>query len=208
LPLYTKDGRSVFYVHVPKTGGTAIEAFFGQNGFRVEYFDAGGPQSLNPYRRCAPQHMHAAQIMTLLRPAKFDYLFMTVREPLRRVISEYKMLVRTVSDAPPLTQWFDVISKQYLEDNYVAENHIRPQSEFWLPSCDVYRQEDGFGDALVERIEEKLGMTLPYRKVGKYNEDPATKVEAAEVERVNSWSEGAYFLVRPSMFSQARWYGR
>jgi hypothetical protein len=184
LPLYTKDGRSVFYVHVPKTGGTAIEAFFNQNGFRVEYFDTGGPQSLNRYRRCAPQHMHAAQIMMLLRPARFDYLFMTVREPLRRLVSEYKMRVRTVGDAPSLTQWFERISKQYVEDNYVAENHIRPQSEFWLPTCEVYKQEDGFGDILVGRLEERLGMTFSQRRVGMYNDDETTLVDAAEIKRV------------------------
>jgi len=184
LPFYIKEGKTVFYVHVPKTGGTAVERLFSDNQFRVEYFDAGGPRGLNRFRRCAPQHMHAEQITTLLRPARMDFVFMTVRDPLRRLISEYKMRSKSQAVLPPISIWFNQMCKQYQEDNYTGENHIRPQSEFWLPNCEVFRQEDGYGEVLVARIEEMLGITLKSQLIGMHHTGEVADPDPDELQKL------------------------
>ena len=198
MPLYVKDGKAVFYVHVPKTGGTAVERFFAANKFRVEYFDAGGPNGLNRFRKCAPQHMHAEQINAILRPSRMQYVFMTVRDPLRRLVSEYKMRARAPGPLPPITRWFDQMVKQFQEDGYVRENHIRPQSEFWFPGCEIFRQEDGYGEPLVARIEEKLGVTLPSREIGIHHTgeraDPDPAQLATLLPRVKQFYRSDYLM--------------
>lgn len=171
-------------MHVPKTAGTSLRAFFQHNGFREELFDGGGPQSLNHLRRCAPQHMHAAQVMALFRPARFNLVFMTVREPMSRVLSEYCMHIREAKNVPPLGSWFEQMSANFIEDNWVAENHIRPQSEFWLPNCHIFRIEDGLGENLVSLMESKLGMPLTHREIGSHNASNSTPIDPAEIERV------------------------
>ncbi len=124
MPLYVRDGKSVLHMHVPKTAGPALRAFFQRNGFREEFFDGGGPQSLNHLRRCAPQHMDAAQILALLRPSRIDFVFMTVREPLSRAVSEYRMQVREIGNLPTLPAWFRRMRREFIDINYLAENQI------------------------------------------------------------------------------------
>lgn len=192
MPLYVKDGKAVLHMHVPKTAGTALRAFFQHNGFREELFDGGGPQSLNHLRRCAPQHMDAAQIMALLRPSRIDFVFMTVREPLSRAVSEYRMQLREIGNLPALPAWFMRMSRDFIENNYLAENHIRPQSDFWLPNCHVFRVEDGLGENLVSLMEQRTGLTLAHREVGSHNADGGTPVDPEEIERVRPLVETFY----------------
>ena len=185
MPLFLKENRSVLYMHVPKTGGFAVDSFFRDNGFQLEFFDGGGPRSFNKYRRCAPQHMHAEQILSLLRLSSIDYIFMTVRDPLARLFSVYKMYARAaVADVPSLPVWVDRVFRRYLADSYTAENHIRPQAEFWLPTCEIFRQEDGHGSALTQRIEQKLGIELKHRTIGTLNKDKDTSIDPADIEKI------------------------
>jgi hypothetical protein len=185
MPIFMKQSRTVLYLHVPKTGGTAIQAFFEKNDFRADLLDTtGGPKSLNRLRRCPPQHMHAAQITAILRPSEFDFTFMTVRDPLARLLSEYKMRFRSKNSAPPLPAWVEQMFKRYIDNPFVADNHIRPQCEFWLPNCEVYRQEDRHGDTLAGRIEEKLELSLEHRTLGGYNIDEGTDIDQADIVQV------------------------
>jgi hypothetical protein len=186
MPLFLKANHAVLYIHVPKTGGTAVEAFFAANGFRTEYLDTGGPASLNRFRRCAPQHMHAEQIKAIFRPLRLDYVFMTVREPLARLLSEYKMHLRGKESVAQLDEWFDQMCKRYQEDSYIAENHFRPQCEFWMPGCEVYKQEEGFECKFIERLEAKTGLTLDVRQLGAYNKDEVTQLETGAISRVSA----------------------
>ena len=192
MPLYVKDGKAVLQMHVPKTAGTALRAFFQRNGFREELFDGGGPQSLNHLRRCAPQHMDAAQIMALFRPSRFDFVFMTVREPLSRVISEYRMQMREKGTIAALPAWFMQMTREFVENNYFAENHIRPQSDFWLPNCHVFRLEEGLGDNLVSLMEQHTGLSLSHRDIGSHNADAGTPVDPKNIERVRPLVEDFY----------------
>ena len=115
MPLFTKQGQAVLYIHVPKTGGTSVEHFFIGNGFAADYMDTGGPKSLNQFRRCPPQHMHAEQILAVLRPSRCGYVFATVREPLARIVSEYRMRARGHAEFPRLPAWWEQSVKRYLE---------------------------------------------------------------------------------------------
>jgi hypothetical protein len=192
LPLYVKDGKSVLHMHVPKTAGTALRAFFQRNGFREELFDGGGPQSLNHLRRCAPQHMDARQVMALFRPGRFDLVFMTVREPLSRLLSEYRMQLREVANVPALPVWFARVARDFVDDNYVSENHIRPQSDFWLPNCHVFRIEEGLGENLVSLIESRTGLALAHREIGSHNAGGGAPVASGDVEKVRPLVQDFY----------------
>lgn len=184
MPLYTKDNLSVYYIHVPKTGGTAIHTFFQQNGFRVDYRDPVVVSIGNKYRRCSPQHMHAEQILSVLRPHKFDFIFMTVREPVSRLLSEYKWRMRMSPKIEPLEPWFRRMTRAYLDDNYVGDNHIRPQSHFWLPTCRIHRHEDGYETSLVEQIEERFRLRFEHRIMPRENTTEKQAPDLSGMERL------------------------
>lgn len=168
MPIFHKDNMRVLYVHVPKTGGSYIEQLFENNGFMVELVDWGNqPGNLNTVRRCSPQHMHYELLDNLYVLSAFDYIFVTVRDPLERVISEYRMRKRGNWSESDMAVWFDKIIKKYLTNPYILDNHMRPQSEFYIPSCTIFKLEDGYDEDFVSRIEGSLGVEFTVRKIEK-----------------------------------------
>ena len=204
MPLFTRQDRSVFYIHVPKTGGTSVEQFFLANGFQADYLDTGGPKSLNGYRRCPPQHMHAEQIMAVLRPSRCGYVFATVREPLARIVSEYKMRARGHADFPRLPAWLDQSLRRYADDPFTFENHLRPQTEFMTPGCEVFRQEDGFGTRLIERVEAVLQVTIERRQFAHHKPERQTEVTAEDREAIRARVRDVYWQDYAAYYPEAR----
>lgn len=164
MPIFRKNGKAILYVHVPKTGGTSIEQFFIRNGFAIDLIDGGGPRSLLGLRKCSPQHFHRAIIGEMFEVGKFDFVFMTVRHPLSRLISEFRMRVGD-SEKTEFGRWFSGVMEAYVKDTYLLDNHIRPQHEFWIPDCAVYKQEDSYGSSWVERLGKDAGFKFEVKDV-------------------------------------------
>lgn len=158
MPVFIKEGKSVLFVHVPKAGGSSIEAFFELNGFRIEYLDTGGRDSLNHLTRCSPQHMHAEMLRSIFNIDAFDYIFMLVRHPIVRLKSEY--LMYESNRKVPFRDWVCSMFNSYEANAYLADNHVRPQSHFYLPGSDFFRIEDGLGPEWVQRIQLKTGFSF------------------------------------------------
>jgi hypothetical protein len=164
VPVFYRYGIKILYIHIPKTGGTAIEMFFEKNGFGIAYLDRGSNfGNLNPTRRCSPQHMEAAILSKVFRLSSFDYIFMTVRHPITRILSEYKMRVAEKIDLPDVNTWVRRFLRRYGDDPYMMDNHIRPQVDFWVEHADVFRQEDGFGPDWIEQIAGRIPCKLQQR---------------------------------------------
>lgn len=163
MPIFRKDGRNVLFIHVPKAGGSTVERVFGTSGYQVLYRDPKtGPNSVNRLRRCSPQHMHAEMLTKNFRLAAFDLIFMVTRDPMARFRSEYGMRNSTSlqnGTVEDVDQWADKAFRRYLSDQFVFDNHIRPQSEFHIGKCHVYRLEDGL-DHLVRELNSRFGFGL------------------------------------------------
>ncbi|MGC3994823.1 MAG: sulfotransferase family 2 domain-containing protein [Propionicimonas sp.] len=153
MPVYRRDGRSVLFVHIPKTGGTSVEQLFKASGWEASYFDARyGAGTLNNLRWCGPQHMHGAVLKDLFRIDRFDLVFAVVREPVARFRSEYvwrhRKLDEAATDAATVSRWLAKTLVAYQKNPYLYDNHLRPQHEFLVPGTKVLRLEDGLGAAL------------------------------------------------------------
>jgi len=162
MPVLRRDGRSILFVHVPKAGGSTVERVFGRSDWKVLYRDPKeGPQSLNALRRCSPQHMHRAMLETLFELHRFEAVFMTVRDPVARFRSEYAMRdpEHVTADAARVEAWAEKAFLRYAADPFVWDNHLRPQAEFYVPGCTVYRLEDGL-DAAVRDLNERWDLGL------------------------------------------------
>lgn len=138
-------GKRVFFAHVPKTGGTYIEDLFRQNGYERHFWD-GYPHLLG--RTCSPQHYHAAFFAPLLDLENMDFGFMTVRNPIDRLLSEYRHQAKFPKDGPdiaPLRVWLENMATAMWATPLMMDNHMRPQVDFYHSTLKVFRQEDGFG---------------------------------------------------------------
>ncbi len=165
MPVFIKDQRRVLFIHVPKTGGTSVEFFFEKNGWHTSFIDRGGDGSLVSVMKCSPQHLHGAQLQTIFRLRGFDYIFMTVRHPVDRLVSEYRMRAVMQEKIQDIDTWIADVFAKYPGNNFMIDNHIRPQSEFWLPGCEVYRQEDGFGEQWVSLLSQRARIAFDHRAV-------------------------------------------
>lgn len=162
MPVFRKDGTSVLYIHVPKAGGSTITRIFADSGYTAHYRDwRTGRQTMNYLRRCSPQHMHRTMLEQIFHLDRFDAIFMTVREPVARLRSEYAMRQQTkiAADAADVDAWFDAAFARYAEDPFVYDNHLRPQAEFHVPGAAVYRVEDGF-DRAIKDLNARWGLNL------------------------------------------------
>jgi len=184
VPVFFKGSRRVLFIHVPKAGGTSIEAFFEANGFKTAYLDRGGsPESLNPVRRTSPQHMQADLLQALFDPAKFDYVFMTVRHPLRRLASKFVMETLSGGTRDPFGTWLARVMPLVRQNRAAMDNHLRPQTDFWLPEAHVFRLEDGFGEAFIDRLEQGIGVTFVQRAVPRDMHSGVAAPDYAQVDR-------------------------
>jgi len=168
MPVFFKDKKRILFIHVPKTGGTSIEFFFEANGYKTAYLDRGGsPESLNPQRRCSPQHMHAALLESLFDTSRFDYVFMIVRHPIRRLLSKFVMENRNADSVEQLENWIQAVFARIEIDPGYMDNHLRPQCEFLVANAEVFRLEDGFGASFVSRLEAQIGLQFRQKTVSR-----------------------------------------
>ncbi len=88
MPLARLGGQVLFFAHVPKTGGTSIEAYLRAQGAALALHGAGEGWSRVPL-----QHLHRAAWEEIVAPGAWDAGFVVLRDPLARLISEFRMRV-------------------------------------------------------------------------------------------------------------------
>lgn len=162
MPVFLHEDSKILFAHVPKTGGTSVERLFTNSGYKMAYRDGKvGPSSLNWLRRCSPQHLHAEMLDQVFRVERFDLVFMVVREPIARFRSEYSHRNREDlrTDRASVDAWTETMLAKYADNPYLFDNHVRPQHEFELPGCEVYRLEDGL-EAMADDLRERFGLRL------------------------------------------------
>ena len=149
---YSKEtNTSILYIHIPKCGGGSVEEFFKNNHYRQFMWTA------KPWRlsKCSSQHMHASMLETYLNIDRFDYVFTVVRNPVHRMISEYKWRIRREIAKDGFNPWYKATREEFEKDNFFSDNHIRPMHEFITKQCHVFKLEDGL-DHLPDTIKTGL----------------------------------------------------
>ncbi len=152
MPLFRIADRMIFFVHIPKTGGTSVESFLSGAGRMALHYD----------RRISglgvtPQHFHANIYQKIIPEGFYDYSFCIVRNPFDRLVSEYAM---RDTDDYSFDDWVKFIFSEYHRDAFVHDNHIRPQIDFIVKGIEIFRFEDGIKDIL-NRLATKLSLTPP-----------------------------------------------
>lgn len=151
MPLVFYRDKACLYIHVPKTGGSSIEAHLRQHG-RV-FLHSHGPAEL---MRTTGQHFHATDLNAIFRAEDLDYVFMTVRHPIDRIVSEYRWRERNI----PFALWLRVVRLESWRKPHYRDNHFRPQSQFECLGAEIFRLEDGLGPCF-EALERRIGMPAP-----------------------------------------------
>ena len=160
MPLARIAGKLVFFAHIPKTGGSSIEEWLGQVGL-LGLRHNGAIERMG----CAPQHMHAALFESLFKGAFVDARFAVLRDPVDRLVSEYRYRRGQVErkgkrQMPSLGAWVDRAFRLYADNPYFLDNHIRPQAEFVSDDMTLFRFEDGL-EVVTAWLEALTGVKGP-----------------------------------------------
>lgn len=179
MPLYRNRARLIYFVHIPKAGGSTIEELLRKAGAKqaLKYHSR-----LN-YVRCTPQHMHADIFHFYVPKGFYDYAFTVVRNPFDRVASEYKWRTRlSEQPLPEFNQWLKTTLGEFAEKPYVYDNHVRPQWEFIEDHVEIFKLEDG----LDKPLQAAFGrLKLPW--------------EGIEIHHAKKSSDGAIRATRQSI---------
>lgn len=196
MPVYEGRGKRILFVHIPKTGGTSIEAAFRRAGFEETYHS----KEFTP-RGCRPQHFTAADLVQEFPGLPFDYVFAVVRDPAMRFSSERVWRAGHVAKSGGPIPDFESFATDWLgrydANPSAGDNHFRPQVEFLLPHMDLYRFEDGI-DWIMSRVATRvgvprLGRQVPHRMGPRVEADrsldsltPPTRARLAQLYLVDS----------------------
>ena len=174
MPVVTANGRTLLFVHVPKTAGMSVARFMSDNG------TVTAANRLTAYGQSPRlRHLHAEPLTELYAKGCFDWVFMIVRDPVQKMLSEYRYQRRKSGLHLPNLLSFPVWLRYSLarrrRDPSYRENHFRPQAEFRVFDAEVFRLEDGL-DHLETRFCEVTGVANPIRMT-RENPSPKRKID-------------------------------
>ena len=162
MPLLEAGPRRIFFAHIPKTGGTSVEAYMATKG-RLSM--------TSPDERPAPgepvtaQHYHRDLYLPKLADTPVDAFFAILRDPVDRMVSEYRFRLRRRAGLHALdpriwfgrwpvklagrhrhmsfAEWAEAAFAACAADPCVNDNHIRPQSDFICEGMTLFTFENG-----------------------------------------------------------------
>lgn len=124
MPIFNQEYT---FIHIPKTGGTSVEAFLMDQGYEMKLFTGKGDIFINGH---SPQHCTYQELQKLgLLTGK---VFTILRSEVDRVVSEYFYLQRFRPDINHLYDNFDGFLDVFLDKNnfLLFDQHNLSNQEF------------------------------------------------------------------------------
>lgn len=126
MPLMLKHDTKIWFIHIPKTGGTSIVANLREMGVQVKHIDE------EPVAHGVTlQHLTPEQLDHRISHWKNYPAFAVMRDPWHRTQSEYHyQRALGLTQHESMEDWLVQKLRAYRKDNSVDDNHIRPQVDF------------------------------------------------------------------------------
>lgn len=167
MPIARIADKLVFFAHVPKCAGTAIDHYlsaqFGPLAFHDVRFNANPPR--RRWTRSSPQHVEAESLARLFPEEFFDASFAVVRHPVIRLVSVFRFhrdIEGRIAADMPFSGWISTVARKRRTTPWQFDNHTRLMTEIVPQSAVVFRLEDGMAK-VVDWLQDLAGpdRTLP-----------------------------------------------
>lgn len=190
MPLYqyrkNEFEKTLLFIHVPKTGGTAVETFFRGVGL-TGYFDPPTYMPVRPYLNVPPAH-YDYEVLRRLFNLDALYSFAIVRDPVKRMISQYKWSIEKSTQAETLAKmdfsaFLAFMFDEYRRNENLAAGHFKPQVRFVGEKVSkIFKYEEGL-DVIIRRVLEDVGFQPQGElKLPVVNSSAARKVEPSAAD--------------------------
>lgn len=156
MPVLTRGGRSILFIHIPKTGGTSVEKAAEKMGWTLQFTIGGIRAGTDSFIRISPQHFHATLLEQAFRLDAFDRILAVCREPFARLKSEYYWQLQNRLTEQSPDRWIDDVLESARTAPSAYDNHLRPQAEF-IPSgvtTDIFKLEESGVEKAIEHVRE------------------------------------------------------
>lgn len=214
MPILKHDGRLILFVHIPKTGGTSVEAYMRQKG-PLSFYNNSRLDGMS----ATPQHLHQAMLERLFCQDFFDGKFTILRDPLDRLISEFrwrarvpdpkyarfglrdlsrrgKFLIHGKKRFFDFDEWVTFVFERYERDPFFYDNHLRPQHEFLNGDETLFLLEDGLAP-VYRWLDDATGTSpSPEPDHHKKNDFPYPSVSAETRDKVHAFYQQDFALLR------------
>lgn len=173
MPFFRTAGKTCYFSHIPKTGGTSVEDYlierFGPLAMLERRFNFI-PQS-ERWCQTSPQHIEWKSLQMFLPLELIDAVFTVVRHPIARTESGYHFQIqveKSVSPETSFSEWLQTQVRMMKENPFALDNHMRPQTDFVPEGTAVFHLEFGL-DPMVPYFDELAGNTDGPRVIGHSN---------------------------------------
>ena len=173
MPIVRSGTQLIYFAHVPKCAGSAVEdhlaARFGAMALR-DTRHLSQPADRR-WTKTSPQHVDAPTLSRLFPPDFFDLVFAVVRHPVSRLVSAWHFQLeveRTVPNGMTFTDWLDDLPERLESDPFLFDNHTRPMDEMVPEAAEIFHFEHGL-DAIVPWLDRATGRTDGPRTIGQTN---------------------------------------
>lgn len=203
MPIFEKDGRRVYFAHIPKSGGSSIYSAFVGSGWTVKNLSTWrDPRSVfsNLQKRFGvetipqegrtfgyphpPQHAPSLIWRTW---GPFETSFAVTRSPMPRLLSALRYHHRITEDTRSFQEYAEAMRVQALSRPwahlFLLSGHLIPQHHFVTKQTEIFSFEEDWGKQIAERFD----VSLPPHD----NRAPAGNATLPE-----SWSAAARRLYR------------
>lgn len=173
MPIFRCRDKLVFYAHVPKCAGSAVNRYlterFGAIAFQDERF-LMRPEK-ERWSRTSPQHIDREARARLFPEGFFDASFSIVRHPVARAVSIYNFqreVENTIPEGTGFSSWLEALPELLTGDPRAFDNHARPMDELVPDDAAVFRLEDGT-EGLIAWLDALQGKAAQPREIAPAN---------------------------------------
>lgn len=154
MPIFNNE---LTFIHIPKSGGTTIERFLQNNGYKMSLFTSTGSIFINGHtpQHCTYRELNELSLIT-------DKVFTIVRNEVDRTISEYKYVKNMRPDISSKFKSFDQFLDLFLnkENSLMFDFHNLSNKEFLIDESGKISDKIEVIDFFdIKKIESYLGLT-------------------------------------------------
>jgi len=168
VPIIRIADKLVYFAHVPRAAGTAVERYlrarFGLLAFADSQYLSLGDAA---WTRSSPQHIPVAALERLFPQGFFDASFAVVRNPATRLRSVF-LRQRDIEGAlPPDTNFHDWLEGLPVNSAEI-DNHSLPMVDFIPEGAKIFHLEDGL-QPVIEWLDALAGNRDGPREIAMVN---------------------------------------